>query len=149
MNKNKDYRSTVKFGVKEKGIIVGLVMSIVILFVISTASYYKTYNAVKYRAKSSLTDQTEKCASDVERIFELKFTMLKYLVKLPEINGMDMQTQKDYLADKVKDLGFESMFVMYADGKGYYINEDKVRDQKDEPFFKSVMENDSFITAPF
>ncbi len=149
MNKNKDYRSTVKFGVKEKGIIVGLVMSIVILFVISAASYYKTYNAVKYRAKSSLTDQTEKCASDVERIFELKFTMLKYLVKLPEINGMDMQTQKDYLADKVKDLGFESMFVMYADGKGYYINEDKVRDQKDEPFFKSVMENDSFITAPF
>lgn len=149
MNKNKDYQSTVKFGTKEKSIIVGLVMAIVILFVISSASYYKTYTAVKYRAKSSLVDQTEKCASDVERIFELKFTMLKYLVKLPEINCMDMQTQKEYLEDKVKDLGFESMFIMYADGQGYYFNEDLVRDQKDEPFFQSVMENDSFITAPF
>lgn len=149
MNKNKDYQATVKLGVKEKSIIVALVLSIVILFCISASSYYKTYTAVKYRAKSSLTDQTEKCASDVERIFELKFTMLRYLVKLPEINGMDMKVQKEYLEDKVKDLGFESMFIMYADGQGYYIDEDLVRDQKDEPFFHSVMENDSFITAPF
>lgn len=45
--------------------------------------------------------------------------------------------------------GFSHIFVMNADGVGYYIDEGVHRDQKDEEFFELVMTEDALKTDPF
>lgn len=84
-----------------------------------------------------------------EQYIDNKVSLLQGLVKFPEIYEMDMEDQKTLIKGHSSALGFYHLFIMQDNGNGYYIEEDLCRDQKDEPFFRDVMDNDVFITEPF
>ena len=78
-----------------------------------------------------------------------KIKILQALAKYPEIYGMDEKQQEKFIKRHSVDLGFGHIFVINMDGMGFYIDEGAHRDQKDEPFFKEVKENDIVVTDPF
>ena len=84
-----------------------------------------------------------------EQFINNKVSLLQGLVKFPEIYEMDMEEQKKLLKGHSAALGFHHLFIMQDDGNGYYIEEGICRNQKDEPFYRDVMDNDVFITEPF
>ena len=84
-----------------------------------------------------------------EQFINNKVSLLQGLVKFPEIYKMDMEDQKTLIKGHSSALGFHHLFIMQDNGNGYYIEEELCRDQKNEPFFRDVMDNDVFITEPF
>lgn len=84
-----------------------------------------------------------------EQFINNKVSLLQGLVKFPEIYKMDMEDQKTLIKGHSSALGFHHLFIMQDDGNGYYIEEGICRNQKDEPFYRDVMDNDVFITEPF
>ena len=84
-----------------------------------------------------------------EQYVDNKVSLLQGLTKFPEIYEMDMEEQKKLLKGHSAALGFHHLFIMQDDGNGYYIEEGICRNQKDEPFYRDVMDNDVFITEPF
>lgn len=78
-----------------------------------------------------------------------KVSLLQGLVTFPEIYEMDTERQGEFIRNRSTALGFHHLFIMGADGNALYIEEGISRNQKNEPFFYSVMENDVYITEPF
>lgn len=78
-----------------------------------------------------------------------KFRVLSSLTQFTDINSMDRGEQRVFLLTKVNTLGFNELFILDNDGNGYYILENKVREQGDEPFFEIVSKEDKYVTEPF
>lgn len=84
-----------------------------------------------------------------EQYIDNKVELLQGLVTFPEIYEMNMQEQETFIKNRSESMGFHHLFVMGADGIAYYPEEELSRDQKDEPFFDNVMDNDVYITEPY
>lgn len=108
-----------------------------------------------YKNKQLLTTQdTMDILADNLRIqFENYITQksdtLHGFTKFPEIYEMDRERQREFIKGHSKELGFHHLFIMSADGYGFYIETDELKNQRDEPFFHDVMEHDVFVTEPF
>lgn len=81
--------------------------------------------------------------------FPKKISTLQALAAYPEIYEMDFESQKDFIQGRSKAWGFHHLFIIREDGTGFYMEENTTRNQKEEPFYHNVMENDIFITEPF
>lgn len=109
----------------------------------------------KYKASQVLLVQdsmdilAENQKVQFEQYVDNKISLLQGLVTFPEIYEMDTQKQGEFIKNRSKALGFHHLFIMKADGMAYYIEENLCRNQKDEPFFYDVMENDVYNTEPF
>lgn len=84
-----------------------------------------------------------------ENYVDEKIEILQALAKYPEVYNMDEKQQEKFIKKHSIDFGFGQMFVVNTEGMGFYIDEGAHRDQKDEPFFKEIMENDVVVTDPF
>ncbi len=86
-----------------------------------------------------------------ESFIEEKVEVLEALAKYPEVYHMEDESLKSFLKGKAKNFGYQYFFVMKADGTGFYLDEGSgvYRDQKNEPFFQSIMANDTYLTEPF
>ncbi len=87
-----------------------------------------------------------------EQYIDEKIQTLEGLAGLSAVYEMKDADIKALLKGNAKDFGFEYFFVMKADGVGYYFDEgvsDVYRNQKDEPFFKNIMEHEVYLTEPF
>lgn len=84
-----------------------------------------------------------------EQYIDNKIDLLRGLVTFPEIYEMDTVKQGEFIKGKSRALGFHHLFIMKADGMAFYIEEDLCRNQKGEPFFDNVINNDIYITEPF
>lgn len=108
-----------------------------------------------YKSKQLLTaqDTMDILADNLRMQFENYITQkadtLKGFTSFPEIYEMDREKQRAFIKGRSQELGFHHLFIMSADGHGFYIETDEVKYQKDEPFFKDVMENEIFVTEPF
>lgn len=147
--KKSNYYSSVKLGARDTILWIAMLAAVIVVFALSMMNYQSAKKSTEESFETSLKDRTEQCASEIEHIFQRKFDILAYVANQPEINSMDPEQQKKYLADNADILGFESVFIVNSDGTGYYFDEDTVRDQSNEQFFKDIMENDQYITAPF
>lgn len=78
-----------------------------------------------------------------------KVSVLQGMVNYPQIYEMEYEEQKKFIRHHSRDFGFHHLFVVHADGKVLYPEENITRDQKDEPFIYGVMNNDLYITEPY
>lgn len=126
-----------------------LIASVLVLFGMSMLSYSSTYDKTISYAEDSITQRTEQSAKEIEATFEERFAILEYIATLPEIKNMKWSEQYAYIKGKESDLGFEHLFIIGADGFGYYVQDNMIRNQSEEEFFTNCMENDRYITEPF
>ena len=95
----------------------------------------------------------EKMAANQKQQFESfvndKIDVLQALAEYPEIYEMDEAKQEALIKGHSKDWGFNHIFVMNANGTGYYIEEGVHRNQKHEVFFEQIMSADVVKTDPF
>lgn len=125
-----------------------IVLIITVLIVIGYAS--NQYQKSQIEDEQKIMQKISKNQSiTLEKFFKERISNLQMLTFFPEVYEMDRQTQGDFLKNRAEMLQFENLFVVWADGVGYYMDEDLCRDQKKEPFFRHIMENDTFVTDPF
>lgn len=148
MKKLKVFNSA-KVNASDVVLMIVLIVSAIVMFVMSMSNYSDTYDTTVAYTKDSLSERTVQCANEIQAQFNEKFAVLEYIATLPEINEMKWTNQYKYIKGKEAALGFEHIFVMDTTGHGYYVRENTIQNQSDEPFFQSVMENEKFITEPF
>lgn len=108
-----------------------------------------------YKNKQLLTTQdtmdilADNLRIQFENYISQKADTLYGFTSFPEIYEMDKDKQREFIKGRSKELGFHHIFIMSAEGYGFYIETDEVKYQKDEPFFRDVMENEIFVTEPF
>ena len=97
-----------------------------------------------------LERMSENQRNHFESYVDEKVRVLDGFVKYSDVYEMDDVRIRSFLRGKAKYFGFEYMFLMKADGTGYYFDTGgQYKDQKDEPFYKDIMEHDVFLTQPF
>lgn len=130
-----------------------ILIAIFVMFVLLTAGVSMGTYRYKENQVTLIQDCMEIFAENqkvqFQQFIDNKKAVLEGLAQYSNIYRMDEEQQKEFLKGKSNKLGFHHIFVMRADGTGYYIDEGVIREQKDEPFFHSVMENSTYITEPF
>lgn len=108
-----------------------------------------------YKSKQIMTTQDtmdilgDNLRIQFENYIAQKVDTLQGFTTFPDIYEMDRERQSYFIKGRSQELGFHHLFVMSADGYGFYIESNERKYQKDEPFFKNVMENEVFVTEPF
>lgn len=141
--------NNVKIGFKDVALLFVMVAAVLVIFVMSMLNYSKTYDSAVKDAEDNIKERAEQCSTELEKIFAVKYEVLNYIASLQEIKSMDWQEQYQYLAGKAGGLGFIHMFIMYEDGTGHYVQGNSIIDQANEPFFRNVMKNETYITEPY
>ncbi len=149
MRSKKNLNDGAKLGAGDIILFSVLILSVVVLFVISMVNYSETYDSTVEYASTSISNRTEQSAKEIEAEFEKKFELLEYLATVPEISNMTWKEQYAYIKANQGNMGFEQLFIMDMNGNGYYVRDNVIKDQKNEPFFASISEVDRFITEPF
>ena len=129
--------------------LVGVVISISVLMLV-----FSTYTqSAKANQIDLVSVVMEKMAANQKQQFESfvedKIDILKALAEYPEIYEMDEAKQEAFIKGRSSDWGFNHIFVMDANGVGYYIDEEVHRNQKHEAFFEQIMNADVVKTDPF
>lgn len=126
-------------------------ISLIIILVMGMLYVY-TANAKQSRIEliqDVMVQTAENQRIQFEEYINEKVNILKVLVSYPDIYKMSPHAQEVFLENRSKELGFTHMFVVDANGLGYYFEEGVIRDQAKEDFFNDVMEHDIFITKPY
>ena len=133
----------------DRGVLVAVFVMFVLLIVgvsIATTRYKQRQILLVQESMEILADNQR---VQFEQYVNNKVSLLQGLVTFPEIYEMNTVKQKEFIKSRSKALGFHQLFIMKKDGMAYYIEEDICRNQKEEPFYKDVMSNDTYITEPF
>lgn len=130
-----------------------ILVAVFFMFVFLIAIMHTKTEQYKQNQISLMQDSMRVLADNQKKQFEQyianKVAVLQSLVTFPEIYDMKAEKQYDFLVNRSQNFGFHHLFIMQADGIGYYIDENVYRNQKDEPFFYDVMNHDIYITEPF
>ena len=125
-----------------------LVMFLVLIGVIFFVSNNLKENQ-EIDVENAMKIQSQGYKEKFETFIDEKVELLKGIAKFPMVTCMNTKKQSELLKNRSKDLGFEHIFVMDMEGKGFYIDEGITRDQSDEPFFYNVSANHVYVTEPF
>ena len=99
--------------------------------------------------RESMRKTTYNYKLQVNRYINNKKDVLTYMQTFPEIYNMDQSQQKDFIMNRSQYLGFRHMFVMHKNGNCFYIEENVVRNQKNEQFYDdTMMQERSCISCP-
>lgn len=150
--KNKQNRLNVQrleLRVLDRCIIVIASMLVLMVLLFFNMYIYKSENSQIDMMKLIMEQTSENQKAQFEACIDEKIQLLQTLVTYPDIYEMNDTKQKDFIKKRSEGLGFHHIFVMSKDGFGYYIDENVYRNQKEEPFFADVMNNDVFVTEPF
>lgn len=131
----------------------GILIAVFVMFVLLIAGVSIATTRYKER-QILLVQESMEILADNQRVqFEQyvnnKVFLLQGLVTFPQIYEMNTERQKEFIKSRSEALGFHHLFIMKKDGMAYYIEENLCRNQKNEPFFNDVMDNDVYITEPF
>lgn len=112
-------------------------------------SYSKTKDNILYTTGDNLTARTKDSARAIEKEFYYRTEQLNNIASLPEIKSMDWAIQQPVLLEEGEKWNFDSMFILTAEGYGYYAESSEIKDQSQEDFFKEVKQKGSLITEPY
>lgn len=130
--------------------LIGIVAVLIILVLMIFNIYIYQADKKQFALIQLVMEQTaENQKEQFEGYISDKIQLLQVLATYPDIYEMDEKKQKAFIEERSEKLGFEHMFVVNADGNGYYIDEDIHRDHKEDPFLADIMTNDIFVTKPF
>ena len=126
-----------------------ILLVISVSLVLTALSYNSARNSIFDITLSNFQERTKDNVRAIEKEFEFKKSQLEYISKLPEIQSMDWEIQKPTLVDQTKKMNFDSIFIVDANGFGYYPAKTEILDQSKEEFFLTMKEKGSFITEPY
>lgn len=131
----------------------GVLAAVFIMFIVLIISVSTETQRYKNSQLAQIQDSMEVLADNQRVQFEKyiveKVSLLQALVTFPDIYEMDMERQKAFIRNRSEKLGFHHLFIIAEDGTGFYVEEGVCRNQKEEPFFRDVMDNNVYITEPF
>lgn len=151
MKKNKNYLQVRKLKLKPLDYCVLILACIAILFLMLEFSLYthKMQNNQIDLIHLMMEKMSVNQKTQFEHYIDEKVQTLQALVTYPDIYEMDEEKQSKFIKNRSCALGFSHLFIVNTDGIGFYIEEDIRRNQKQEQFFKDIMEHEIFITEPF
>lgn len=129
--------------------LVGVMLSLVFIMVAFTMYTRRAQVQQTELVQSVMENMAKNQRNQFDNYVDEKIKILQALAEYPEIYEMDEKQQEKFIKKHSTDYGFGHIFIMNTEGMGFYIDEGAHRDQKDEPFFKEVMENDIVVTDPF
>ena len=111
----------------------------------------RTYEDHTLRAvRQNISDLAVTQQNQLDDYLAEKIRILQVFAALPGIYDMDRPGQAAFIAKWLPDSGFHHIFIMDNNGQGYYPTENNiVRDQSNEQFFRDIKDTDVFITDPF
>ena len=116
---------------------------------LSSFSFYKGNKDLLDINKDNLSSRIMEGAQLITHDFENKFHELEYISNLDSIQSLDWSIQYPALLKEAEFWGFEHIFIMYTNGMSYYAEDNTVRDQSNEPFFKDITGDKRVITEPY
>lgn len=130
-----------------------MLIAVFIMFIVLIAGVrigtqsYKDSQIVALQDFMDILAETQKVQFD--RYVSEKISLLQGWATFPEIYEMDSERQEAFIEGRSKALGFHHIFIIREDGMGIYIEENTIRDQRNEIFYENVMKQDIYITEPF
>ena len=116
---------------------------------LSTFSFLKTRSALLETTKGNLSTRIVEGSKLVSNIFDTKFKELEYISTLDEIQSMNWEIQYPELVKQAEIWGFKHIFIMDINGTSYYAENNTIKDQSQEDFFKNITGNKKVVTEPF
>lgn len=116
---------------------------------LSSFSFYKGNKDLLDINKDNLSSRIMEGAQLITHDFENKFHELEYISNLDSIQSLDWSIQYPALLKEAEFWGFKHIFIMYTNGMSYYAEDNTVRDQSNEPFFKYITGDKRVITEPY
>lgn len=129
-------------------IIFTLLIFLVTVF-LSTFSFLKSRSALLETTKGNLSSRIVEGSKLVSNIFDTKFQELEYISNLDEIQSMNWEIQYPELVKQAEIWGFKHIFIMDINGTSYYAENNTIKDQSQEDFFKKITGNKKVVTEPF
>ena len=142
-------KQKLKIGIARRIIIQITLLVFIMCNILSFISYSRSKANILGITFEELTERTKDMATVVDAYFEKRKEQLRYIAKIDEIKSMDWNAQKQVLIDENEKWGFNGLFIMSADGFGYYIGNEEPKDQSQEDFFKKMKAEGEFVTDPF
>lgn len=130
-----------------------ILIAVFVMFIVLIAGVrigtqsYKESQIVALQDFMDILAETQK--AQFERYVSEKISLLQGWATFPEIYEMDTAQQEAFIKGRSKALGFHHIFIIREDGMGIYIEENTIRDQRNEIFYENVMKQDIYITEPF
>lgn len=150
MTKQENVKHKIQYIKKIDAIILSVVFVMFIVLIIGlwvTTQHYKDKQL--YQIQDSMDIISDNQKTQFEDYIADKVKRLQGIATFQEISGMNADKQSKFLKGRSDEFGFHHIFIMDLEGNGYYFDEGVTRNQKDEPFFKNVMNNHTYITEPF
>ena len=116
---------------------------------LSTFSFLKSRSALLETTKGNLSTRIVEGSKLVSNIFDTKFKELEYISTLDEIQSMNWEIQYPELVKQAEIWGFKHIFIMDINGTSYYAENNTIKDQSQEDFFKNITGNKKVVTEPF
>ncbi|MDO5516426.1 MAG: methyl-accepting chemotaxis protein [Clostridium sp.] len=125
-----------------------LLILLVTIF-LSTFSFYKSKNDLLSTYKENLSSRITEGSKLVSNEFATKFQQLEYISNLDTIQSMNWDIQYPELVRQADFWGFKHIFIMDVNGISYYAEDNTIKDQSGEEFFKDITGNKKVITEPY
>lgn len=116
---------------------------------LSTFSFSKAKKDLLNLSQDNLSSRIVEGSQLITHDFENKFHQLEYISNLDTIQSMDWSIQYPKLLKQAEFWGFMHIFIIDLNGTSYYAEDNTVRDQSNEPFFKDVTGDKRVITEPY
>ncbi|MBP3240038.1 MAG: GGDEF domain-containing protein [Oribacterium sp.] len=137
------------FTPKEKLMWLATVATLLVVFAVSLYFSYSTYTATVVRGETFVSERANAMKQRITSDFDSKFAVLDYISSLPEIYGMNKETQLRYLTGKPESVGFEYMFIVNNERDILFIDNGTGYDHYNEDFLKYSITNYRYISDPY
>lgn len=125
------------------------IIAILITFIMACMAIENIKDKKISEIENYLNTETMNCAEEIESFFENKFDQLELLASLKEVYEMNWSEQYEMLKGKAQILNLTNVFIVDNDGYGYYVDENVIRDQKEEVFIDDINRLERYISEPY
>lgn len=146
MNKNTNIKI---YSVGNKILVIFTLLILLVTTLLSTFSFLKSKNLLLNLTEDNLSSRIVEGSKLISNEFTIKFKQLEFIANLDEIQSMNWEIQYPELVKQAESWGFKHIFIMDTNGMSYYAENNMVRDQSQEEFFKKVTGDKRLITEPF
>ena len=134
MRKHNDLRVQ-RLKLKKTDYFIFLMVMLSMIFIVMAFGMYTNkarmeQNELIYGAMGNIANNQR---NQFENYINERVSTLQALAVYPQIYRMDEEEQSKFIKSHSYAFGFEHIFIMNKEGKGYYIEEGVHRNQKDEP----------------
>lgn len=130
-----------------------ILSTLVVLFIVLTIIVGIGTSGYKEKHLQLIFDSMNTFATEQKTQFQQfinnKVVLLQGLVHYPDIYNMNPDEQVEFIKGHSKQFGFHHMFVIKKNGMSYYYDENKCINQKNDPFYYDVMNNDVYVSEPY